>query len=130
MRLLPFAALLTLAGAAGAAAPSAVPPPLSEAAAKALAGRTAGRPVECVHLRDVQQTQIIDETAIIYQLGNRRWLVNFPEGGCTSLRKDRALITRTPSDNLCRGDIAVVVDPFSRIESGSCGLGSFVPYTR
>ena len=59
MRILPFAIVLAL-GAAGALAVPArapAPPPLSAEAAKVLAGRTAGPPTDCVHLRDVQSTR-------------------------------------------------------------------------
>jgi hypothetical protein len=103
---------------------------LTPKVAEVLAGRTAGKPVSCVRLRDVRSTQIVDESAIIYKLNNKRWLVNFPAGGCASLRPDRTLVTSTPSTSLCRGDIARVIDPPTPIEYGSCGLGDFVPYTR
>jgi len=132
MRLLAFAAALCAAGTAVAASrgSDAAAPALSAKATAALAGRTAGKPQSCVRLRDVRSTEIVDETAIIYKLDRRRWLVNVPEGGCPSLRPDRTLVTVTPSTNLCRGDIARVIDPPTPIEYGSCGLGNFVPYTR
>jgi hypothetical protein len=131
MRHLAMIAAASIAGVA-AAAPAQTPdaPTLSPKVAEALAGRTAGKPQSCVRLRDVQSTQIVDETAIIYRMSSKRWLVNFPEGGCPSLRPDRVLVTVTPSTNLCRGDIARVIDPPTPIEYGSCGLGTFVPYTR
>jgi hypothetical protein len=122
-------ALLAATGAS-VSAQSREPAPLTPKAAEVLAGRTAGKPVSCVRLRDVRSTQIVDESAIIYKLTNKRWLVNFPSGGCPSLRPDRTLVTSTPSTSLCRGDIARVIDPPTPIEYGSCGLGSFVPYTR
>jgi len=103
---------------------------LTPKVAEALAGRTAGKPVSCVRLREVRSTQVVDESAIIYKLNNKKWLVNFPSGGCASLRPERALVTSTPSTNLCRGDIARVIDPPTPIEYGSCGLGDFVPYSR
>ena len=78
----------------------------------------------------MRSTRIVDESAIIYELSSKRWLVNFPAGGCSALRPDRVLVTRTPSDELCRGDIARIIDPPTPIEYGSCGLGDFVPYTR
>ena len=133
MRLMPIAAALIAATApALAQTPAKVsePAPLSPKAAAALAGRTAGKPISCVRLRDVRSSEIVDETAIIYKLSGKRWLVNFPDGGCASLRPGRVTVTSTPSTNLCRGDIARIIDPPTPIEYGSCGLGSFVPYTR
>jgi hypothetical protein len=34
------------------------------------------------------------------------------------------------SAQLCRGDIAQIVDPLNRITVGSCVFGDFTPYTR
>lgn len=137
MRILPFAAALLL-GTAGASAqtPDAAAArtpdgtPLTAKVAKALAGRTAGKPESCISLRDARSSRIVDETAIIYEIDRKRWMVNFPAGGCASLRPERALVTVTPGTQLCRGDIARVIDPPTPIEYGSCGLGDFVPYTR
>jgi hypothetical protein len=56
--------------------------------------------------------------------------VNRPPGGCPELKFSRALITRTTSNQLCRGDIATVFDTVSGIQFGSCGLGDFTPYRR
>ena len=129
MRFPALAAAALIAGFA-AAAPAQTPdtPTLSPKAAEALVGRTAGKPQSCVRLRDVRSTEIVDETAIIYKMSKKHWLVNMPEGGCPGLRKDRVLVTVTPSTNLCRGDIARIIDPPTPIEFGSCGLGNFVPY--
>ncbi|MDB5688182.1 MAG: hypothetical protein JWL91_58 [Sphingomonas bacterium] len=131
MRFSALAAAALIAGI-GVSAPARTPSAaeLSPKVAAALAGRTAGKPRSCVPLRSVRSTEIVDETAIIYKLDRKRWLVNFPEGGCASLRPDRVLVTSTPSTNLCRGDIARIIDPPTPIEYGSCGLGDFVPYTR
>lgn len=132
MRILTLAAAALLAAGGGPAlaqAGDAGPPALSPKMIELLAGRTAGKPVSCVSLRDVRSTRIVDETAIIYELSRKRWLVNFPRGGCPSLREDRTLVTTTPSTRLCRGDIARVIDPPSPMEFGSCGLGDFVPYS-
>ena len=129
MRILPFAAAL-LIGAAGASAQAPDGTPLTPKVAKALAGRIAGKPQSCISLRDARSSQIVDETAIIYEISRKRWMVNFPAGGCASLRPNRALVTVTPSTQQCRGDIARVIDPPAPIEYGSCGLGDFVPYTR
>lgn len=119
-----------LAAPASAQTAKDAPPALSPKLSELLAGRTAGKPVSCVSLRDVRSTRIVDETAIIYELSRKKWLVNFPRGGCSSLREDRVLVTSTPSTRLCSGDIARVIDPPSPMEFGSCGLGEFVPYSR
>lgn len=90
----------------------------------------AGPPERCVNMRDLQGNESAGETAIVFDgTGGRKW-VNRPAGGCPSLEFGRALRTRTISSQLCRGDIATVFDPVSRIEYGGCGLGDFEPYRR
>ena len=61
--------------------------------------------------------------------GNVLW-VNRPPGGCPTLAFGRAFRTRTPSSQLCRGDIVTVFDPVSGAEFAGCSLGDFVPYRR
>jgi hypothetical protein len=92
--------------------------------------RQVGEPVSCVNLRNVQGNHSAGEGAIIFQgVGNRLW-VNRPPSGCPALQTDRTLITRTPSTQLCRGDIVRVTDLTSGFDYGSCGLGNFTPYER
>ncbi|HEX8579241.1 MAG TPA: hypothetical protein VIA98_03450 [Allosphingosinicella sp.] len=92
--------------------------------------RQSGQPVSCVNLRNVRGNHSAGEGAIVFEgTGNRLW-VNRPAGGCPDLRGDRTLITRTPSGQLCRGDIVRVTELTSGIDYGSCGLGDFTPYER
>lgn len=103
-----------------------------EAAAleKALIGKVAGKPVSCISLRSIDRSQTIGENAIIYRISSNRLFVNTPRGGCSGLREGRTIITRTPTDRLCSGDIARVVDLPSGFEGASCILGEFTPYTK
>jgi hypothetical protein len=90
----------------------------------------AGPPVSCVNMRDLKGNRSAGETAIVFSgLGGRKW-VNRPAAGCPDLNFGRALKTRTTSTRLCRGDIATVFDPVSRIDYSGCGLGDFEPYRR
>jgi hypothetical protein len=92
--------------------------------------RQAGQPVSCVNLRTVRGNHSAGEGAIVFEgTGSRLW-VNRPAGGCPDLHGNRTLITRTPSGQLCRGDIVRVADLTSGFEYGSCGLGDFTPYQR
>ena len=100
--------------------------------ASALEGyEQAGPSVSCVAQRYLRGNRSAGEGAIIFddQSPNKIW-VNRPPAGCPSLEPGRALITKTPSDRLCRGDIARVSDLVSGIEYGGCGLGDFTPYRR
>jgi hypothetical protein len=97
---------------------------------KAIAGKVAGKPQGCISLSRTRSSQIIGENAIIYRVSNNALFVNKPVGGCSGLRKDKTLITRTPSDRLCSGDIARVVDLSLGFEGAACVLGEFTPYTK
>ena len=98
--------------------------------AKAIEGRTAGKPVDCLNLRDIRSTRIIDRTAIIYETIGGTIYVNKPDGGASSLDKWDVLITDTHSTQLCDIDIVRLYDTAARIETGFVNLGEFVPYRK
>jgi hypothetical protein len=127
-----LAAIGLIATAVVAASPAQEKRAAKEAAAleKAIAGKVAGKPVSCISLSRARASQIISENAIIYRVSSNTIYVNKPVGGCSGLRKDRTLITRTPSDRLCNGDIARVVDLPLGFEGAACILGDFTPYTK
>jgi hypothetical protein len=71
---------------------------------------------------------IIDDNTILFRDG-RTVYVNHPLGGCNNLQQSgRALVTRNFGPQLCRGDLATVVDNTSGMSVGACALGDFVPY--
>ena len=130
----PFSALLIAAALVGtSAAAIAATPDNSKNEAKltaALAGRVAGKPVDCISLRDIRSSQIIDNTAIVYDTGGGRLFVNRPRGGAESLDSDDILVTKTYGSELCSLDTINLIDRGSRMQSGFVGLGQFVPYTK
>jgi hypothetical protein len=98
--------------------------------AKALAGRTAGKPVSCINQKNIDSSTIVDG-AIIYREKGGLLYVNRPDKGrCTILQPDRQLVTRTTVTQLCQLDNVRVVDMVSRMQYGSCTLGDFVPYAK
>jgi hypothetical protein len=122
-----IAAAAWLVLAAGA---SAAPRPTGEEKLqKMLAGATPGTPTSCISLTPSQSSTTIEGIGLVYQRG-RTMYVNRFAGGCPSLNGFTAVISRTPSTQLCRGDIARIVDLNSRIEGGSCVFGDFTPYTK
>ena len=127
-----LAAIGLLGTAVVAANPAQEERAAKEAAAleKAIAGKVAGKPVSCISLRDIDRSQNIGENAIIYRISTNRFYVNKPRGGCSGLRDGRALITRIPTDRLCSGDVARVVDLTLGFEGPACILGEFTPYTK
>lgn len=97
--------------------------------AEALSGRMAGPSVTCLPLRTAGSSRIIDGTAIIFEVGNS-YYVNRPESGAELLSDSKALVTRTFSSQLCRGDAVTLLDTASRAHSGPVILGTFVPYRK
>lgn len=121
------ATMLVSAGAVQAAPPNDV---RGEAElARALEGRVPGKPVDCLEQRNIRSTRIIDRSAIIYDTG-RVLYVNRPTSGVNFLDRSDVLVTDTHSSRLCSIDIVRLYDQGSRMQSGSLGLGKFVPYTR
>ena len=98
--------------------------------AKLLEGRVAGKPVSCLRLSDVQGSEIIDGTAIVYHLPGARLYVNRPRGGASSLRQDDVLVTRTYGGDLCEPDAVDLFDSLAHFQRGFVSLGPFVPYSK
>ncbi|MBO9623170.1 MAG: hypothetical protein J7500_10710 [Sphingomonas sp.] len=97
--------------------------------ARTVAGRTAGRPVNCIRLSAIRSSRIISRTAIVYDTG-RTLFVNRPRSGASSLDSDSVLVTRTTGSQLCRLDTVRLVDRGTRFQRGFVILDRFVPYTR
>jgi hypothetical protein len=122
--------LLTLGAVMAAAAPA-------HAAGKAdgeselareLEGRTAGKPVSCISLRNSGSSRVIDGTAIVYEQGGTLY-VNRPRGA-ESLDKWDLLVTKLHGSQLCRMDSVDLYDGSGRMLSGFVVLGDFVPYKK
>ncbi|QXQ05088.1 hypothetical protein KX816_12430 [Sphingosinicellaceae bacterium] len=125
---LPLAvAAFTLAAGAGHAAPRLSP---EAQIAKALVGRVAGKPTDCILQRNIRSTQIIGGTAILYEMNGGVIYLNRVASGGSFLHSDLALVTDTHSPQLCSIDIVRLYDTLSRFERGTVGLGPFVPYTK
>ena len=96
---------------------------------KALAGRTAGPPVDCIISSSTDSSQIIDRKAILYRIGSRIF-VNEPRSGADTLREDDILVTRTFGSRLCSRDMVQLIHRGSRFPGRYISLGKFVPYSR
>ena len=93
-----------------------------------LADKTAGRPAKCLPQIRSNDMVVIDDDTILYRVG-RTTYVNQTLGSCHGLaRGSHALVTRSFGSQLCRGDIATVLDTRSGVTVGSCAFGDFVPY--
>jgi hypothetical protein len=126
-KLLPLIAGSLLLGAASAAA--AAPVDREAELARALEGRVAGEPVDCIDLTRIQSSRIINDTAILYDAG-RTIYVNRPRNGADSLDRWDTLVTRLHTPRLCSIDSVRLVDPTTGMLTGVVFLGDFIPYER
>jgi hypothetical protein len=124
-KLLPLIAGTFLLGGAAQAKPADHEAEL----ARALAGRVAGEPVDCIDLHRIHSSRVITGTAILYDAGGVLY-VNRPENGAEELNQWDTMVTRTQSTSLCSIDTVTMIDPGSRSFSGIVFLGDFVPYRR
>jgi len=116
---------------AALAVPAAAAPRDGEAElAKAIAGRTAGKPVDCIQLRNIRSSRIIDRTAIVYEMNNGTIYVNRPRSGAESLDWTDVLVTETFTSQLCSIDVVKLYDTGTRMTTGWVGLDEFVPYAK
>ena len=97
--------------------------------ARALEGRVAGEPVNCIDLHRIRSSRVIEGTAILYDAGSVIY-VNRPRNGAQELNRFDTLVTRTPSTHLCSVDVVHTVDLSSDTYTGSVFLDEFVPYRR
>ncbi|WP_375271882.1 hypothetical protein [Sphingomonas sp.] len=121
------AAAIALAATSSTAAPR---PDANAELRQLLAGRVAGKPIDCLPLTTITGNTIVTGRAIVYRVGARLY-VNEPRGdGARWLHRDDVLVTRTVGSNLCRLDIVRLLDRTSRIPGPFVSLGQFVPYTK
>jgi len=95
-----------------------------------LAGKVAQRPVNCLPHYSANDMRVIDDETIAYRDSGRRTYVTHMNGVCSNLAAGHsALVTRlVGSPDVCRGDIAHVVDTATGMTIGSCSYGDFTPY--
>lgn len=119
-----------LVGAALLSSTAAHADPKGEAElAERLEGRVAGAPVDCINLRNVRGSSIIDDTAIVYNAGSTIY-VNRPRSGAESLNKWDVMVSRPFGNRLCSVDVVQLRDSYSPVMSGLVFLGEFVPYRK
>jgi hypothetical protein len=95
-------------------------------------GKVPQASVSCLPHYRSSDMRIIDDETIAFRDGTNRTYVTHMQGGCNGVGAGHyALATRLyGSPDLCRGDIAQVIDVLNRMPVGSCVWGDFVPYVR
>jgi hypothetical protein len=98
--------------------------------AQLLAGKVAQRPIACLPHSGAGDMRVIDDQTIAFRDGGRRTYVTQMTGPCSNLGSGgSALVTHQyGTADLCRGDIARVVDTINGMTIGSCSFGDFTPY--
>ena len=94
-----------------------------------LAGLTPGKPTDCLNNLPSNSTETFGAT-ILYKVNSRLIYRNDTSGGCEGMEHGDYIVTVSNEGRLCRGDIGRTFEPSSRIPTGSCALGAFVPYQR
>ena len=97
-----------------------------------LNGKVAQASISCLPHYQSGDMRVIDDETIAFKDGSNRVFVAHMQGGCTNLSQGHnALVTKQFGNaELCRGDIAQVVDTLNGFTVGSCVFGDFVPYVR
>ncbi|MES3099430.1 hypothetical protein [Sphingomonas faeni] len=102
---------------------------VQEKLAKELAGLVPGKPETCISQIPQKQSSGYGAT-ILYRVNNSLVYRSDTAGGCEGIARGDILVTRTPTGQLCRGDIAQTLDQNTRFPTGGCSFGDFVPYRR
>jgi hypothetical protein len=97
-----------------------------------LAGKVAGRPVDCLPTFSNADMVRIDDDTVLFREGPNRIYRNEMGGTCSGLGSPNyALVTTSHGGGrICRGDLARIVDTTTGITVGGCSVGAFVPYTK
>lgn len=97
-----------------------------------IAGKVAGPPVSCLPTYNANDMIVIDEQTVAFRQGGSHVYIAHMPGGCSNLgRPPYVMVTKQfGTAQLCRGDIARIVDTTNRITVGSCVFGDFTPYSR
>ena len=120
-----LAALVTAAGPLAARTPRLTE---EQRLQKSLEGLVPGKPVGCIRQGPTIQSQTYDG-AIVYRDGSTRYVNRFG-GQCNVRANFDILVVKLYNSQLCRGDIARIVESGSPIERGSCVFDDFTPYTK
>jgi len=114
--------------ASGSTAQQGRSPEAEQKLTNALAGRSAGPPVDCINERS--RMQIIDDTTILFRDRGVVY-VQQPRGGCHGLSNSMSLIRDSfGTTRICRGDINQIVDVRTGFGTGACTYDNFVPYRK
>ena len=89
--------------------------------------RAIGEAKNCVNLRSIQSTNVVDNQTIDFKMNGGKTLRNVLPYSCPSLKFQEAFSYRTSLNQLCSVDIIRVLNNYGgRLSEGAaCGLGKF-----
>jgi hypothetical protein len=123
-----IATMFTILLASSATAQSAGDPPKLQ---KALEGRVAGAPQDCITLRRMKGQQSFESNSILFRMqGSKIYYRNDASGTCQKIGNGRSVILEDPAGRLCKGDVVRLVDLRTSHDFGVCRMGAFTPYTK
>ena len=121
-------AAVAITGAASVVAQQSFHPEATQKLAKALAGRTAGQPVNCINERS--KMQVIDDGTILFRDRGIIY-VQQPHGGCYGLTSGMSLVRPAfGTTRICSGDINEIIDVRTGFGTGACTYSEFIPYRK
>ena len=85
-----------------------------------------GEPVNCITLRNIRSTHVVDDRTINFVVSSRRMFRNDLPFACPGLGFSRAFKHNSRTGQLCSVDTITVINN-SNIRGPSCGLGRFHP---
>jgi hypothetical protein len=91
--------------------------------------RAVGEPVNCVHLRSIQSTKVIDNSTIDFKMTGGKTYRNSLPYSCSGLKSEESFSYRTSLSQLCNVDTIRVLHNYGGglHEGAGCGLGKFQP---
>ena len=89
--------------------------------------RAVGEPVNCVSIRQIQSTNIVDNSTIDFKMAGGKTYRNSLPYSCPSLKSEDRFSYRTSLSQLCNVDIVRVLHSYggNLQEGAGCGLGKF-----
>jgi hypothetical protein len=91
--------------------------------------RAVGEPVNCVNIRNIRSTNIVDNSTIDFKMVGGKTYRNSLPHSCPSLKSEDRFSYRTSLSQLCSVDIVRVLHNYggNLQEGAGCGLGKFQP---
>ncbi len=91
--------------------------------------RAVGEPVNCVSLRNIRSTNVVDANTIDFKMNSGKTYRNSLPYSCPGLKFEDRFSYRTSTNQLCNVDIVRVLHDYGGhlTEGAGCGLGKFQP---